>query len=430
MSDIDRLIHDFKIHGWKSNPFETMICVVTGHPEKVKELATKVMDQIPAGGTFHHAAFSYLPQEDWREIVEHALYILEGNRNHDAANAAIGYASLQCPYALHPNLGRVFRIVPNEGTYYENYPWRWAGTQNLPFLSSVIENHQTAPKERRKAWMCLLETRDPACLTYAIQQVEAIDLNIQLREVGLPETLDLNSYLHEVGFECRDGRVRQLDQELNWHILFPSGYFTGDRPLWLRRDQHPTWTGEGKAVTEAAFGGSGSAICGRCGNPLHRLLTLDPVPEHLNVSGLAKLILEVCLSCLGWEIPKMFYGHNLHGEPSCLAERSGTPPQFPAVALHASSVMLSDLGERWRWQSWGSANGRENLNRIGGHPSWIQDADYPPCVSCQKRMQFLLQLDSDLPTMDGGEWLWGSGGIGYGFWCDDCKVSAFHWQCT
>lgn len=45
-------------------------------------------------------------------------------------------------------------------------------------------------------------------------------------------------------------------------------------------------------------------------------------------------------------------------------------------------------------------------------------------------MTFLLQLDSDLPTEDGGEWLWGSGGIGYLFWCDSCKVSGLLWQCT
>jgi hypothetical protein len=45
-------------------------------------------------------------------------------------------------------------------------------------------------------------------------------------------------------------------------------------------------------------------------------------------------------------------------------------------------------------------------------------------------MPFLMQLDLDLPTQEGGEWLCGSGGIDYGFWCDRCKFSAFHWQCT
>ncbi|RJG26900.1 hypothetical protein DQX05_02445 [Paenibacillus thiaminolyticus] len=42
----------------------------------------------------------------------------------------------------------------------------------------------------------------------------------------------------------------------------------------------------------------------------------------------------------------------------------------------------------------------------------------------------LHQLDSELPLADGQEWMWGSGGIGYLFWCDRCKVSGHLWQCT
>jgi hypothetical protein len=44
---------------------------------------------------------------------------------------------------------------------------------------------------------------------------------------------------------------------------------------------------------------------------------------------------------------------------------------------------------------------------------------------------FLLQLDSGLPIADEREhrWAWG-GGLGYGFWCDGCRVSAWRWQCT
>lgn len=45
-------------------------------------------------------------------------------------------------------------------------------------------------------------------------------------------------------------------------------------------------------------------------------------------------------------------------------------------------------------------------------------------------MPFLLQLDSNLMSDDGGAWMWGSGGIGYFFWCDACQISAGLWQCT
>jgi hypothetical protein len=45
-------------------------------------------------------------------------------------------------------------------------------------------------------------------------------------------------------------------------------------------------------------------------------------------------------------------------------------------------------------------------------------------------MSFLLQLDSELVTQEEAEWLWGSGGIGYFFWCDGCKISGGLYQCT
>lgn len=90
----------------------------------------------------------------------------------------------------------------------------------------------------------------------------------------------------------------------------------------------------------------------------------------------------------------------------------------------------AQMPRRWFWQAWGCSNSRENLNRVGGEPSWIQDAEYPSCPSCDKLMPYLFQLDSDLPTAGGGEWLWGSGGIAYGFWCDGCRISGVIWQCT
>jgi hypothetical protein len=102
----------------------------------------------------------------------------------------------------------------------------------------------------------------------------------------------------------------------------------------------------------------------------------------------------------------------------------------PAGPLGEAEVRPVETPRRWRWQDWALSNGRENLNRVGGEPCWVQSAEYFDCPTCGSLMSFLMQLDSDLPTEDGGEWLWGSGGIGYGFWCDRCKVSAFLWQCT
>jgi hypothetical protein len=83
---------------------------------------------------------------------------------------------------------------------------------------------------------------------------------------------------------------------------------------------------------------------------------------------------------------------------------------------------------RWRRPRIGSpvaslAHGRENLNRIGGEPTWIQDPGYPACPSCAAAMPFLAQLDwSDV--IGGGE------GITYIFWCQPCAISAIVYQST
>ena len=92
------------------------------------------------------------------------------------------------------------------------------------------------------------------------------------------------------------------------------------------------------------------------------------------------------------------------------------------------------MGSREEKQDWGLSNGRQNLHRIGGHPCWIQSAEYLECPLCENTMSFLFQLDSDLltkaPGSESREFLWGSGGICYAQWCDHCKVSEYLWQCT
>ena len=55
--------------------------------------------------------------------------------------------------------------------------------------------------------------------------------------------------------------------------------------------------------------------------------------------------------------------------------------------------------------------GQENLNRIGGEPSWIQDAEFPSCPLRQERMPYLLQLDSCLPSEHGGECPFGGAAV-------------------
>lgn len=153
----------------------------------------------------------------------------------------------------------------------------------------------------------------------------------------------------------------------------------------------------------------------------HRLIALNPVPAGVGVTGLSRLDLIACLSCL-CDGAGHAYQYDTDGHPHDV-ETYDTPvtPEFHAEPLPEALVSLADLGSRWRWQDWGASNGRENLNRLGGHPSWVQYADYPKCPLCAHTMSFLLQLDSDFINADG---------LGYVFWCDDCKVSCLRDQQT
>lgn len=212
------------------------------------------------------------------------------------------------------------------------------------------------------------------------------------------------------------------------------------QPAWRReiRALHPTWKrfdGPGKDATAVQLAGMGGALpgtCGLCHGPLHRLLSLDQ-PARAGIACDGPLSFGVCLSCLGWEESALFYRHDAEGLPQAHPTQRkdvAIEPQFPAEPLASAEVTLFEAPARWAWQDWGDSNGQQNLSRVGGAPSWVQQAWYPPCPDCGHKMSFAFQLDSDLPQDDGNEWMWGSGGCNYSFWCAHCRVSGHFWQCT
>ena len=61
------------------------------------------------------------------------------------------------------------------------------------------------------------------------------------------------------------------------------------------------------------------------------------------------------------------------------------------------------------------------FSQVGGHPTWIQDADYPRCPKCDRAMPFVAQISNDDLDED-------SEGIYYMFVCRDCGVAATNYQ--
>ncbi len=62
------------------------------------------------------------------------------------------------------------------------------------------------------------------------------------------------------------------------------------------------------------------------------------------------------------------------------------------------------------------------FSQLGGHPTWIQDADYSCCLECGQTMMFLAQVDhGDIETAEG---------IYYAFVCQACQTTATTYQQT
>ncbi len=427
MDQIAQLIADFKNLRWDSHPFERALQIALESPEHVCIFINAVVDEIPEGGTFHDVAMSFLPMGEWPLVVEHALATLENQPHHEAAAAVIDYAGLQCVASLHPHLTKIFQLAIRADWRNARNPWRDSGLSNFDFLASIVGGPDATAA--RRAWCRLLETRHPKALDFAVDNVDRIDLNWRRREYGLPETLTLNDYLAEVGYHQLGAQRTCLFLEQPWHIVLPADYYP-THPVLATQLGQATWTTNGPSLGTVSIGGSGTANCGRCGGRRHMLIQFGSAAASLGISNVKELAIETCLSCLGWEEPIMFYRHNADGAASCLSPANSTPPQFPVGPLEPSTAVLVNHGPRWRWQEWGLSNSRENLNRVGGHPSWVQGAEYPVCPECHTKMRFLLQLDSNFRTTKNGQWLWGSGGLAYIFWCDSCRVSGLFWQCT
>jgi hypothetical protein len=216
------------------------------------------------------------------------------------------------------------------------------------------------------------------------------------------------------------------------HHIFFSGAEEAPDPGYVEslRRCHPTAQLTSEHDIAGTAGGVLAQRCSRCHNPLHAILRLSELPAGFGVS-VRPFTLAICGQCL-WGTASLFYAHGADGDPSSRDEsEAATAPYFASAPLPVGPVRASPTPDRWVVQDWGVSNSRQNLHRLGGRPSWVQDPDYPTCPHCQAVMPFLLQLDGGgrLPAMPPGEG-WNEDGLMYVFWCDGCRISAVIFQNT
>ncbi|USQ77215.1 hypothetical protein [Ornithinimicrobium cryptoxanthini] len=206
------------------------------------------------------------------------------------------------------------------------------------------------------------------------------------------------------------------------HVHPPMSLF--DSPL---EPPTPTWQPGGPPVGTGLVGGLVPGDCATCGRQLHLLLDLgtfsasaaQPLPRQLVTCG--------AFSCL-WS--DQFFQHGDGATPESVHPREFVPGEPDPEPLPALPVAVHPTASRWHFQDWGQANGMQNLNRLGGEGSWIQDAIHPDCPGCGEVMPLLAQFDSETRFVGGSDWASWTEGIIYCYWCLECRISATSKQQT
>ena len=443
------------------------------------------------------------------------------------AEEVIAMASLEFAPFLHPYLGELFKLQPNESAYYAEYPWRGLSYESSQIWREKLVDPQTSEDERQKIFSCLLQTRDPRNVKFACEfalvedffdrpcdlldyigywleavgftfertkfdadgaaqmaaneilkmdalkhgdakQAQTSECDISRANVNLDEACDAANGAEfnadvfkleasenfkacaaehdsksnsnesdpdksqkapndEICFGGEKFRIKRYCGQRVYHVIFPRGYFGAPYAPHLAK-RHPTWRFEGGEAGYKLGGVLDEADCD-AQNPLFHLITLDPLPRDLPVRSLPRLTLAAHVREIN-EGEIVFYEHDAQGMPRRIGERTQVE-YVQDEPIKECEVALAPTPAHWAAQDWGMSNSRQNLARIGGEPLWIQGALVPMCPICGEKMEFLMQLDSELPSCEqGGEVYFGSGGILYVFWCERTRVSGFFMQCT
>ncbi|MFC9777416.1 DUF1963 domain-containing protein [Paenibacillus chitinolyticus] len=174
--------------------------------------------------------------------------------------------------------------------------------------------------------------------------------------------------------------------------------------------------------------GETEEFCRGCGGGMTVLFDLDlrhPSLRFLDMEG-ERLKIATCLSCTCYG----FLFTDIDGKGGSGWSRYNPAP---AVSPEPEGEGPPEAGERLALRFSGKERGTYYAavwsqepavaSQVGGHPTWIQDAEYPDCPGCSGKMSFLAQFsweDAD----DYGE------GITYAFVCKDCQIAATHFQQT
>lgn len=209
-------------------------------------------------------------------------------------------------------------------------------------------------------------------------------------------------YAHQAGWELtEEGRRRDLYFRHCNHLV----------------KQAPAEPGLFRAVTEPG------THCPHCAMPLIHLFDLAPAAVGLSNDGWPGHIrILTCQCCTAYET--VYAKVDSHGQPQWLEQnvRSTLASENAADGLRLPVESLQ-LGEARLPLFAADPFLPTTFSQLGGHPAWVQDAEYPSCPECAQTMMFLAQLSYE-DIDESAE------GILYGFICPTCRTTATSYQQT
>lgn len=209
-------------------------------------------------------------------------------------------------------------------------------------------------------------------------------------------------YAHQAGWElAENGSRRDLYFSQCTHLV----------------KQAPKQPAVFRAVTE--YGEN----CPHCSLPLINLFEVAPGAVGLNADCWPeKIRILICQCCTVYDT--VFATLDPQGQPrwfeknaiSALAVKNSADwITLPLDILHPAETRLPLFAA--------DPNLPTTFSQLGGHPAWVQDAEYPKCPTCAQTMMFLAQISYE----DIEEY---ADGMLYGFICPTCRTTATSYQQT
>ncbi|MEK3946606.1 DUF1963 domain-containing protein [Paenibacillus sp. FSL H3-0310] len=350
----------------------------------------------------HEISYHKTAQELYRQLTESERerlesYAIELMEEDDFDQAEAILLSLICFSSACIEQG--LEVFFHKGKYYPGILYKEAGQEIRDMIIHQLEHDS--------------ENRNHLLLALAWIGDEEVVRQFETWRQHPPRwTSELNvapeTYAHEAGWELDPDGGKRL-------LFYPESYH-----FEVNRDGK---NGLDRDHTAVAALQEGEHSCPWCGGKLTVLFDYDlqnPLVQFMKLSG-QRLRIAACMHCNCYGT--VFMKAELDGQYSW-SEYNTVPDFLPAnedreeTAWHAMQLSERQMGtyENSYWMLEAPAS------QIGGHPAWIQDAEYPVCPCCSTTMKFIAQMD-----MEQAE---DSEGIYYAFLCEGCRQVAVNYQQT